>query len=283
MTFRNLRLAMAPVAVLSGGLLMVSNASASVINTLLSGSTGNVTVSLNSLIFNNDPSALPLGTCTTTLGRGCNADVASGTTLTFTGGPLATGEGMYINNNDLTTTPPGAADANTFLTFASHPNLVFSETVIGPGSSNTNCAALAVFGSCSVFLGSPIVLVLEPNNQTEAILSVSGRASDTGVAGLAAGSAYSGLLNAPVTNNLPNGALPTPGNIQAYFCPNGAAMNTCTPADFALNRSLTNPQSQSGSFTATAIPEPSAVFLGSLGLVMLLVGARFRKSHGTRV
>src|SRR5579864_3049274 len=144
MTFRDLRLALAPVAVLSSGLLMVSNASASVINTLLSGSTGNVTVSLNSLIFNNDPAANPgaPSSCITPTSvshaQTCNADVANGTTLAFTGGPLTTGEGIYINNADLTTTAPSPTDANSFLTFASHPNLVFSERVIGPGQSNTN-------------------------------------------------------------------------------------------------------------------------------------------------
>ena len=125
---------MSVVAVLVCGLLFVSDASASVMNTLLTGSSGNMTISLQSTIFNNDPAALPLGTCTTTLGRGCNSDVANGTSLTFTGGPLATGEGIYINNNDLTLTPHSAADANTFLTFASHPNLVFSELATGPGS-----------------------------------------------------------------------------------------------------------------------------------------------------
>jgi len=277
MTFRNLRLALAPVAVLSGGLLMVSNASASVINTLLTGSTGTVTVSLNNVVFNNDPAALPPG-CTTTLGKGCNSDVATSTTLAFTGGPLATGEGIYVNNNDLTLTPPSASDANQFLTFASHPNLVFSIAwPPGPGSANTNCASTTGNNgaSCSVFAGSPIVLTYE-NGQTFAAFSANGRASDTGVAGLAAGSTYNGGFSEFFSSTLPNGMAPTPQNIQLYFCPSG----TCTPADFASNKSITT--SQSGNFTASTVPEPSAMFLGSLGIVMLLVGARFRKSHGTR-
>lgn len=277
MTFRNLRLALAPVAVLAGGSLFVTNASASVINTLLTGSTGTVTVSLPSLIFNNDPAALPAG-CTTTLGRGCNSDVATSTSLSFIGGPLATGEGIYVNNNDLTLTAPGAADANTFLTFASHPNLVFSISwPPGPGSPNTNCATANSNGlSCSVFAGSPIVLTFL-NGHTSASLGVVGKASDTGVAGLAGGSTYNGGFSQTFTDNLPNGTAPTPQNIQLYFCPSG----TCTPADFMSTKSVTT--SQSGSFTATSIPEPSSIFLGSLGVVMLLVGAKFRKSHGTRV
>jgi len=277
MTFRNLRLALAPVAVLSGGLLMVSNASASVINTLLTGSTGTVTVSLNSLIFNNDPAALPSGTCTTTLAKGCNSDVATSTSLSFIGGPLTTGEGIYVNNNDLTLTAPSASDANQFLTFASHPNLVFSMVwPPGPGSPNTNCATANSNGlSCSVFAGSPIVLTFL-NGHTSASVGVVGKASDTGVAGLAGGSNYSGGFSQTFTDLLPNGTAPTPQNIQLFFCPTGV----CQPVDFTSGKSVTT--SQSGSFTATSIPEPSSIFLGSLGVVMLLVGAKFRKSHGTR-
>jgi len=277
MTFQNLRLALAPVALLSGGLLLVSDASASVINTLLTGSTGTVTVSLNSVIFNNDPAAQPAGTCQTTLGRGCNSDVATNTTLTFTGGPLATGEGIYVNNNDLTLTAPSVSDANQFLTFASHPNLVFSISYPpGPGSANTNCATANANGlSCSVFAGSPLVLTYD-NGDTFVGLGVHGVASDTGVAGLAGGSSYTGGFSQFFTTTLPNGMAPTPLNIQLYFCPTGI----CQPADFTSGKNITS--SQSGTFTASSVPEPSAVFLGSLGIVMLLVGARFRKSHGTR-
>jgi len=276
MTFRNLRLALAPVAVLSGGLLLSWNASASVINTLLTGSTGTVTVSLPSLIFNNDPAAG--AGCTTTLGRGCNSDVTTNTTLSFIGGPLAVQEGIYVNNNDLTLTSPSASDANQFLTFAGHPNLVFSMVwPPGPGSPNTNCATANSNGlSCSVFAGSPIVLTYL-NGHTSASVGVVGKASDTGVAGLAGGSTYSGGFSQTFTDVLPNGTAPTPQNIQLFFCPGVV----CTPADFASGRNVTT--SQSGSFTATSIPEPSSIFLGSLGVVMLLVGAKFRKSHGTRV
>jgi len=276
-TFRDLRLYLAPVAVLTGGLLLVSNASASVINTLLSGSTGNVTVSLSSVIFNNDPAALPLGTCTTSLGKGCNSDVAAGTSLAFTGGPLTTGEGIYVNNNDLTLSAPSTADANTFLTFASHPNLVFSIVwPPGPGSSNTNCATANSNGlSCSVFAGSPIILTYA-NGDTFVGLGVHGSASDTGVGGLATGSSYTGGFSQFFTALLPNGMAPTPQNIQLYFCPSG----TCVAADFTSGRSLTS--SQSGTFTASNVPEPTPLFLSSIGILLLLVGSRVRKSQRTR-
>src|SRR5437879_4749431 len=203
MAFRKLPLVWGVATLLAGGLLLVSNASASVINTLLTGSTGTETISLTSEIFNNDPAALPSGTCTTTLGRGCNSDVSTNTTLSFIGGPLFVGEGVYVNNNDLTLTAPSAADANTFLTFASHPNLVFSITwPPGPGSPQTNCATASSNGlSCSVFAGSPIVLTYL-NGHTSASLGVVGRASDTGVAGLAGGSNYTGGFSQTFTDLL---------------------------------------------------------------------------------
>jgi len=186
MTFRTLWLALAPAAVLAGGLLFVSDASASVVNTLLTGSTGTMTISLPSIIFNIDPE--PGAGCTTTLGRGCNSDVTTNTTLSFLGGPLAVGEGIYVNNNDLTLTAPSAADANNFLTFAAHANLVFSIVwPPGPGSPNTNCATANSNGlSCSIFAGSPIVLTYI-NGHTSLSFGVFGKASDTGVAGLVGG------------------------------------------------------------------------------------------------
>jgi hypothetical protein len=237
-----------------------------------------VTISLNSVIFNNDPAALPQGTCTTTLGKGCNADVATNTTLSFAGGPLAVGEGIYINNADLTLTAPSAADANTFLTFASNPNLVFS--IIwppGPGSPNTNCATANANGlSCSVFAGSPIVLTYL-NGHTFMGLSVVGKVSDTGVGGLASGANYSGGFSGFFSAPLANGVEPTPLNIQLYFCPSG----TCTAADFTSGKSLST--SQSGSFSdgppsTIATPEPST--LSSLAVLILLMGTlgqRYRR------
>ena len=254
-----------------GSLLFVPNASATVMGTLLSGSTGTVTATLNNVVFNADPSAV--GVCA--LGP-CNSDVATSTSLTFVGGPLAVGEGIHVNNNDLTVTAPSAADANTFLTFASHPNLVFSISwPPGPGSANTDCSTANANGlSCSVFAGSPGVLTYQ-NGHTVVSLGVTGKASDTGIGGLAAGSNYTGGFSQTYTDLLPNGTAPTPRNIQLYFCPSG----TCTAADFASGRSLTS--SQSGSFTASAVPEPQTTALVLGGLLVLLgrVGMR-RYSRG---
>jgi hypothetical protein len=253
-------------------LVLVANASAAVSGILLTGSTGTATMSLNSFIFNNDPAALPLGTCTTTLGKGCNSDITPPTTLTFTGGPLAVGEGIYVNNDDLTSTAPSTTDANTFLTFASHPNLVFSVVwPPGPGSLNTNCAAANANGlSCSIFAGSFEVLTYV-NGHTDLGFGVHGTASDTGVAGLAGGSNYTGGFSETLTDLLPNGTTPTPLNIQLYFCPGG----TCTTADFSSGKSITS--FQSGSFSASGVPEPATISMSMLGGLLVAAGALRRR------
>src|SRR5579864_1915762 len=279
MTFRQWKFALAPVTIAAGGLLLVSNASASLMGTLLTGSSGTVTVSLNAAIFNNDPAAT----------GGGNSDVSSGTSLTFAGcasgvlgspGCLSTQEGVTVNNADLTLTAPSAANANTFLTFAAHPNLVYSiNWPPGPGSANTNCATANSNGlSCSVFAGSPIVLTYD-NGNTFVGLGVTGRASDAGVGGLASGSTYSGGFSEFFTTQIMVGGVlvsPTPNNIQLFFCPTGV----CQPADFSSGRSISS--SQSGTFTATPVPEPSPVWLGSVGILMLLAGRQLRKVYRTR-
>ena len=255
-----------------GNLILVSDASASVINTLLTGSSGTVTASLSSLTFNNDSAAV----------GGGNSDVAAGSNLAFAGcasgvlgspGCLVLQEGITVNNNDLTLTAPSAANANTFLTFAAHPNLVFSIVwPPGPGSTNTNCATANSNGlSCSVFAGSPAVLTYL-NGDTFIGFGVHGKASDTGVGGLATGSTYSGGFSVFFTDNLPNGTAPTPQNIQLYFCPTG----TCTAGDFSSGKSITS--SQSGTFTAlSGVPEPATFSMILLGGLLVSAGSLRRK------
>ena len=278
MTIRNSWLAFVLVGVLVAGFLLVSDASASVTGTVLTGSSGTMTFSLNSEVFNNDPAAI----------GGGNSDVSNGTSVMFVGcasgvlgspGCLSTQEGVTVNNADLTLTAPSAANANTFLTFAANPNLVYSiNWPPGPGSPNTNCATANSNGlSCSIFAGSPLVLTFD-NGNTFIGLGVTGKASDLGVAGLASGSNYSGGFSQFFTQRLPNGMAPTPDNIQLFFCPSGI----CQPADFTSGKSITT--SQSGTFTATLAsptPEPSSILLSFLGAILML-GTGLLKSCGIR-
>ena len=246
-------------------LLFVTVASATVINNLNIGTGGSVTVTLSSATFNPDPSSTPPG-------PPWNAEVATGTNLSFLGGPLLVTEGIDISS-PLTASSIPVTD---FLTFAAHVNLVFSLTSIGPGSSNTNCAtAVNVGDSCSVFPGSPIILT-RTSTGTSASFTVSGKASDTGNAGLASGSSYNGSFSQPLVQPLPNGAAPTPQNIQLYFCPSG----TCTAADFSSGKSISTPFS--GNFFATVVPEPQTTALVLGGLLVLLGRVGMRRFNRSR-
>jgi hypothetical protein len=245
-------------------LFLVTAASASVIGNLVIGTDGNITVTLTSATFGPDPTSVP---------PGFQAAVAMGTNLTFTGGPLAVGEGVGIAS------PLTAASVpeNDFLSFAAHPNLIYSLATLGPGSANTNCAAVTMVGqSCSVFAGSPIVLTWQSATSSSASFAVTGKASDTGLGGVATGSNYSGLFSEPLVNLLPNGMLPTPANIQAYFCPSG----TCTAADFASGRSVSS--AFAGNFFATTVPEPETTALVLGGLLVLLGKVGMRRLNRSR-
>jgi hypothetical protein len=257
-------------------LLSIPFASGAVSGTLATGSTGTVTATISEVIFNNDPSALG-GTnfACPTLSPACDSDVATSTTLAFSGcsgvlgtaGCLSIGEGIDVNS------PITAASIgeNNFLTFSNNANLVFSLTGIST-FGNANCVGLLVTQSCVVFPGSPLLLTLEPNNHTQVSLFVSGNVSDSGTAGLAAGSLYSGGFTQLLTGNLPDGSLPTPADIQNYFC---GTNNVTSPTQCDPNKSITS--SQSGSFTATAstgTPEPSSLAMMLVGAGLIALAAR---------
>ncbi len=253
----------------------MSIASASVSGTLLTGSSGNVTATINSITFGRDSAAIggtnfacPAAPAATV----CDSDVAAGTTLTFSNGPaLTTQEGIDVAS-PITAASVGNPD---FLTFSNDPNLVFSLTGIST-YSNTNCAGVSAGGSgpssCVVFAGSPLLLTCQGSSaigcaggDTLVSISVSGAASD----GTSPASPYIGGFSQTLTANLPNGAAPTPVNIQNYFCPGGVCSSTAA---------ITS--SQSGSFTATFIgtPEPSSMAMMLVGAGLLALTARRRRS-----
>jgi hypothetical protein len=215
-------------------------ASAAIVGDLKTGSAGTMTVTLLSIGFNNDPSLV----------GGGNAKVATDTSLTFAGcasgvlgspGCLSAAEGITVFSPLTSST---VLPVTSYLTFAAHPNLVYSLTSVAPGSSNTNCgSAVNVGDSCSIFVGSPLLLTRSATGTTMTF-AVGGKASDSGTGGLASGSNYVGQFTAMIAGQ-------TPSQIQLFFCPSG----TCTAADFASGRSLTT--SQSGDFLATAAPTPT--------------------------
>ena len=266
---------LATVGLCLGLFLSIQTASAGVQGTLLTGSSGTVTANTLEITFNNDTAAMggsnflcpPLSTA-------CDSDVAAGTTLSFAGCSGVLGSAGCLSNQEAVdvNSPLSAASIgeSNFLTFSNNANLVFSLLGIFTGT-NTNCLSLTVGTSCYIFPGAALQLTLEPGNTTRVSITLTGRASDTGVAGLANASTYIGSFSQSLTGNLPDGSAPTPADIQNYFCGtnNVTSVNQCLGA-----KSITS--SQSGSFTATAIPEPSAIGLTLIGGI-LIVAARIRR------
>jgi len=252
-------------------LVSMSVASAAVSGTLLTGSSGNVTATINSITFSVD-SAATGGTVFSCPSARCDSDVASGSSLTFsnTGGinpALTTLEAVDVNSP---ITAASIGEAN-FLTFSNDPNLMFSLNAITT-YTNTNCAALTAGNSCVVFSGSPLLLTCIGSTtagcvggQTLVSLSLSGTATD----GTGAPSTYIGGFSQTLNKPLPDGSAPTPVDIQNYFCPGG----TCSPT-----ASITS--SQSGSFTATlasTTPEPSSMAMMLVGGVLVALSARRKR------
>jgi hypothetical protein len=181
---------------------------------------------------------------------GC-IDSGINTNLTFSGGTLLPGN--IGNILDLSIANPFPFDK--FMTFAG-TTLDFVLTGLGPGVANTNCALTDAGGiNCSVAAGSPFILSNAGPGNTGVALKAFGTITDNGVT-----SNWNGSFTTQLTQ--------TAVSIQSTELTGGSIGS-----------------SQSAQFTATVagVPEPSSVFLGSLGIVMLLLGARFRKSHRGRV
>lgn len=228
------------------------SASAGVIGTLFTGSSGLVTVTTTSITWNTDPGSISPGTW--------NGEVANGTNLTFLGctgglgsaGCLFNGEGVKINNlnpfvNGVTPLP-----VDFFLGFAANPALDFKLTAVSPGSANTNCFGLLVGQSCSVIAGSPIILTLLTSNRTGVQLSFVGTATD----GSGQTSNWTGGWSATLPTQ-------TPADIAAYFAANpGGSISA----------------SNSGSFFASTVPEPVSMALIGGGLLALAVIRRRKRA-----
>jgi len=246
----------APLAIAM--LFAASNASAAVTGGFGTDGTGvsaDTTLTLTSISFGPNPN-LTVTSSSLFYGVGSSIPLAIGTL-----GDIADASSVPLDD---------------FITFAGTP-LDFTLTGLGPGSTNTNCAGLSNFGTCSIPLGggfiSPVVLELL-NGTTVASLTVFGTVTDgTGVT-----SNWSGTLSASLTQPLNTGnpiltnpidplsgmEAPTPGDIEAYF----AAVPT---------GSITSPHEDTFTVSlAPPIPEPSTWSL-MLGGLLTGAGALLRK------
>src|ERR1035437_8567865 len=222
----SLKLGVMSLAVLAWATFAPS-ASAGVIGTLFTGSSGLINVTPNSITWNTDPGSISPGTW--------NGEVANGTNLTFLGctgglgsaGCLFNGEGININH--LASLVNGAPfPIDFFLAFAANPALDFKLTAVSPGSANLNCFVLNIGDSCSVVPGSPIILTLLSGNRTAVQMSMLGTATD--------GSGQTSNWTGGFSATLPD---MTPAQVETFFGanPNGSI-------------SASNP----GSFFATTVP-----------------------------
>lgn len=267
------------VILIAAASMMSTAAQATVSGILDTGSTGSVTATLTSLSFSNDPAAQPATgganfSCPLD-SPACNSDVSSSTVLSFagcagilgTGTCLTAGEGVDVSGGTITA---ASVPENNFLTFSNNSNLVFSltgiDTYVGDPGVSTDCAGLSVGQSCTAYVGSPVLLTVKAGGSTDVSFDVTGIASDTGVAGLANGSVYQGGF----TQHLPSESAAA---IQMFFCGTNAnpTITTCLTYE-AANPNL-GPfeitSSQSGSFAASAVPEPNTLALMLIGGLLI--------------
>ncbi|HTW65196.1 MAG TPA: hypothetical protein VME17_11295 [Bryobacteraceae bacterium] len=230
---------------LAAGLLLLTAqpSFATVSGELLTGGNGTLTISATSLTFTPNDTT------------GYSTEVAAGTDLMFAGcssgvlgssGCLTQGEGVDINGGDTITSLGPITD---FLTFATTSSLVYSLTGYDAGSTDTDCAALTIGESCSVFAGSPVILTKEADG-TAAALGVYGTVTDGSGA-----SNWTGEFTATVNHE-------TPQQLQAMILAGEAITHT-----------------HSGDFTVTsAVPEPRLISLAALAALFLgLVVQKRRK------
>jgi len=218
-------------------LVFSSTASATVVGVLhIDSGVGSATVGLNFIDW-LPPAGPPNGAFV--VGGSTNLTSALGSVPIGSVGSLADLNAPAINN---------------FMTFASVPGLAFDLTFVGAGSANTNCAAATNVGdSCSIFVGSPVILTRT--------------AVGTSVALTFGGVARDGTTPAPWTGTFTTQLTgKTPAAIQAAFgCVAGQGGGACTIPTHTENSTY------SADFI---VPEPTSLSLLGVGLLSLALYRR---------
>lgn len=172
-------------------------------------------------------------------GDGCIA-TGTGTSVTYDAGTLTEGDSSGVI---LDLSMPTSFPVVDFITFTSASGLHFDLSTILPSTANTDCSALGIGDSCSVFAGSPFLLTKSANG-TSVTLSVSGTAGD--LSGDMA--TWGGNFTTQFFNM-------TPAQIQTTILGGESLSNT-----------------YSGTFAVSAVPEAGSGYLLFGGLFLLVAG-----------
>jgi hypothetical protein len=237
--FRMMTMAVAGAAAMA----LAPMASATVTGTLFTGVASNENVTVTSTTISWHPTT-----------PSPNFNVNNTTTLQADGATITATQGTLKDLDANTTVFP----LDKFLSFVgANTDVDFTLLGIGPGNANTDCSTATLAptnGTCSAFAGSPFLLTYNGGN-TSVSLHVFGTVTDT--SGIVTN--WDGAFTQTLTV--------APEVIQRDFVGGCTASDATALAPYGgCSGAITD--THSGTFTATAVPEPSTAFLGLSGLLM---------------